>query len=70
MPSHQERREPLPKCYQFGDAARPSLKHEFTWKAYGIRQDGTLGPDEPGNRVFKTIELMAHWKAIEGWDMK
>jgi hypothetical protein len=29
MPSHQERREPLPKDYQFGDAGLPMTHGQF-----------------------------------------
>ena len=45
MPSHQVRREPLPKGYQYGDAARV--------KCYAIARGVTA--DEASARLHRTV---------------
>lgn len=62
MPSHQERREPLPKGYQFGDAAWSGARLQIADTSTGCRVvNRGIGPVRV-DRIFHDGE---HWN-VEG----
>jgi hypothetical protein len=69
MPSHQKRREPLPKGYQFGDAGKPRIAIRFV-KQYDIKADThptripALSPDFSRDQPFApglTLRAQGEW---------
>lgn len=62
MPSHQDRREPLPKGYQFGDAGKPAIRIRFL-KQWDLATD-------PWNAIIvpplRSGSVSQFWNVIEG----
>lgn len=58
MPSHQDRREPLPKGYQFGDAGRRMMNEHHPRIAIRYVKPWDITPDPQPFRM--------DWYVIEG----
>lgn len=72
MPSHQDRREPLPKDYQFGDA-RPLCEHDYRarWRddcGFFLAICDRCGHEagEVELRGVMSIRGTGNWNVIEG----
>lgn len=38
--------------------------HDFIHRAYGLRRDGTIGPETDDNPVMTMTEAMAKWRDV------
>ena len=63
MPSHQDRREPLPEGYQFGDAKFKNTGAGLNFSAY--LEDRTRGADRT-YRASVRERLCRSWNATAG----
>lgn len=76
MPSHQERREPLPKGYQFGDAHEHDYRAHWNGETYralcacGHDAGIVVFPSDWEIRVFESFEWPSFDAAMreQGWN--
>lgn len=65
MPSHQERREPLPKGYRFGDAHGHDYRAKYVAAPFVYHAICCICGDDAGVVAFPTTFESFEWPSIE-----